>query len=189
VWQAVYFWVTEVKDVAFLNANPDVMTTLRWLSQDRKNPMYKVVLFITRKMRVMGKKEHFDYTTFKTQIVFMIAQFVFTLASVIPSLLMYYSLFLHVALLVFFLTVAVFNGAGYASVPLPSLPSLLSSFPSSLPSFFPMLLPLFPPSTLHSIIPSFLPSLLSSASILKDTTSKCLRCGILTISTRRPQCS
>ncbi len=105
--------MTEVRDVVFLDENPEFMTTLRWLSEDRKNPMYRIVLSITRKMKVMGKDEYFDFKSLKTQIIFMASQFALTTVSMIPSVLMYYSFFLNVSFLVFFLTVAVFNGAGY----------------------------------------------------------------------------
>lgn len=112
-WQLCYFLKTEYLDREILASDPDLQTSLRWLSMDSKNGMHKLVLRISRRLGILGAAEVFNSDSVKTKIIFMFSQLVFTVLTLIPVPLLYHSFSLHVAFLVAILSITIFNGAGY----------------------------------------------------------------------------
>lgn len=112
-WQICYFIKTEVLDKSKLDSNPDLSTSLRYMSKDSKNPLARQVLKYLRVVGLYGKNEYFDSNNFKTKAVFMASQLLLTIFCILPTPLFYYNQGIHFLYIVFIYTVAVFNGASF----------------------------------------------------------------------------
>jgi hypothetical protein len=113
VWQGLYIWKTEILDKDKFDKNPELLTSLRWLSKDTKNAFARAILKFLRKLKVFRADEDYDSTTMKTKGVFVMSQFMITLISLIPSLILYHFQTAHLLYIGFVFTVAVFNGASF----------------------------------------------------------------------------
>ncbi len=108
--QALYFIKTEIIDAPYLDANPAIQTSLRWLALDHDRPVHKVVLAAVRRMGYMSAAETFDPTTNKTKIIFMASQLVYTALTLLPVPLLYRFRSASVLLVVAVFSLVVFNG-------------------------------------------------------------------------------
>lgn len=113
LWQGAYFARTEIVDKEKLDADPEIQTSLRWMSAETKGGMAGAVLNLCRRIGVMAPGEVFDSSTVKTKVVFMTVQFLFTLATFLPAPLMYSSHSASVVFLVGIFTCALANGSNY----------------------------------------------------------------------------
>ena len=86
LWQALYFWKTEVLDAASLNADFTTQTSLRWLALDTQRPIHQMVLGLVRRLGVQARDEAFCPTTTKTKIIFMLSQFGYTALTLLPTM-------------------------------------------------------------------------------------------------------
>ena len=112
-WQLLYFAKTEILDRTKLDARPDLLTSLRWMSSDKKNFFAKFVLKICKKLGLLRADEHFDSYSTKTKIIFMAAQFFYSITTFLPTILLYNSQICHVAFLILIFCAAAFNGASF----------------------------------------------------------------------------
>lgn len=109
-WQLMYYVKIEILDRARLDADPSLQTSLRWLAKDQKNFLHRLVLKLTRATGVLAPEESFDHRSHKTKAIFVLTQFVYTLLTCLPALVIYDSFLWHVAYGLGMFTVAVFNG-------------------------------------------------------------------------------
>lgn len=112
-WQLMYYMKTEVFDKSRLDDNPCLITSLRWLSADKKNAMARAVLKLLRAMGVFGKEEDFDSTTVKTKLVFISSQLMYTIVTFLPVPLFFYWRRAHIMFILFIFATSVYYGAGY----------------------------------------------------------------------------
>lgn len=96
-----------------LDADPALLTSLRWLSTDSKNGMARGVLRACRALGVFGRTEEYDSKTAKTKIVFCAAQLAFTVVCFAPTALLYASHAAHLAYLIGVFVIAVYNGGSF----------------------------------------------------------------------------
>jgi len=89
VWQVGYLFITEYLIADVLAADKELTTSLRHLAKDKKNGMNLLVTSLLRKSGILTKGEEFDPETWKTKIVFIVAQMVFTLLTLIPCHFLY----------------------------------------------------------------------------------------------------
>lgn len=113
LWQGAYYWVTEIVDKDKLDADPEIQTSLRWLSADTKGGFGAVMLKLCRQVGLLRADEVFDSKTFKTKVIFMSLQFIFTLCTFLPAPLMYSSHTMSVLFLVGIFTCALANASNY----------------------------------------------------------------------------
>ncbi|RHZ20703.1 hypothetical protein DYB37_007912 [Aphanomyces astaci] len=113
IWQVLYFVKTEVVDRAALDARPDLLTSLRWLTTDRKNGFSLLVLGLCRYGGIMGPTEAYDPRTIKTKAIFVAAQLVYTVVTFAPTPVLFTSHFLHCMYIQLIFVAAVHNGASY----------------------------------------------------------------------------
>ncbi|KAA8492427.1 putative membrane protein [Porphyridium purpureum] len=98
VWQALYLFKTEVFSRRKLENDPEIMTSLRWLTRNKKSATYKVI-------NCFGEdKQLFAFVTF---------QCVYTALTLILPILLWHSILAHAAFLMFIFGVALLNGASY----------------------------------------------------------------------------
>jgi hypothetical protein len=111
LWQQLYFLKTEVVDKAILDSNPGLLTSLRYLSTDAKNPTSIAVQKLCRTVGIFSVDEKFDHTTFKTKAIFMFTQLVYTVIAMFPTPILYRYRYGQLAFIIFVFVVAVYNGA------------------------------------------------------------------------------
>lgn len=92
-----------------LDADPDIQTSLRWLTTTPKNPLHRVVLWLMRSVGVMRKDEIFDPSKTKTKMIFMGSQLVYTVVVSIPTPFLYNSKMASVAFAFFMFVFALWN--------------------------------------------------------------------------------
>lgn len=112
-WQVLYLLKTEVYDKAKFDADPSLLTSLRWMSKDTTNSTARMVLKIARKLGIFAPQEDYDSTTMKTKLVFVSAQMVLTMLWSLPSYFLYRYAAVHLAYIIFIFVLAIFNGASF----------------------------------------------------------------------------
>mmetsp|Transcript_29504 Transcript_29504/g.41525 ORF Transcript_29504/g.41525 Transcript_29504/m.41525 type:complete len:421 (+) Transcript_29504:60-1322(+) len=100
IWQVLYLLKTEVLDKRKLEKDKDIITSARWLSQIRPHPVWK--FFLSKGC----KPQH-------APLVLAGVQFVYTILTLIPILLIYKSFEFHVLYLSLVLLVCIWNGANF----------------------------------------------------------------------------
>lgn len=113
IWQTAYLIKTEVLDCDKFNANPQLTTSLRYISKDTKNAVAVGILKGLRVVGVFRKDEGYDSATIKTKLVFVGSQLVVTLISFLPTPLFYYSNMAHLLWIALIFTISIFNGASF----------------------------------------------------------------------------
>eukprot|EP00752_Nemacystus_decipiens_P006459 g5817.t1 len=113
LWQALYYVKTEVFDKPKLDADPEIQTSLRWLTTTPTNKMHQIVLFLMRKTGAFKKDETFDPKTVKTLIIFMGSQLVFTIIVSLPTPFLYDSKWASISLAFFVFLCALWNSSNF----------------------------------------------------------------------------
>lgn len=98
-WQAQYLLKTEVLDRHRFEADPEIMTSLRWLADVRPHPIYK-------RIRAAGVRA-------SPLVVIVVVQATYTLATLAVAAVAYSSRRVHTALLLGVLSVALWTGASH----------------------------------------------------------------------------
>eukprot|EP00968_Pinguiococcus_pyrenoidosus_P020334 scaffold2350_cov259-Pinguiococcus_pyrenoidosus.AAC.2 len=112
-WQVAYVVKTEILDAAFLDADPSISTSLRWISGDRKHPMHRMVGSLLRNVGVMGRHEEFNSKEMKTKLIFVLGQLVYTVITMVPTVFFLNWWTGNVSFLLLIVVIVVYNGGGY----------------------------------------------------------------------------
>ena len=113
MWQLGYLVITEVTMKSYIYDDPDMQTSLRWLTTDTRGGMYKLVTGCCVRIRVLQQGELLDATTMKTKLIFVVAQFLYTLIVLLPVVLLHRHYILHCIWLCYLFGVCVWNGGSY----------------------------------------------------------------------------
>eukprot|EP00906_Rhabdomonas_costata_P036245 RCo050887 len=113
LWQVLYIVKTDLMDRAKIERDPELATSVRWLSADTKHALNCAVLWTVRKLRLFGPTEVFDAETWKTKAVFWVTQLLFTLLTILPGWFAFHSQLFNGLLLWAVFLVSVWNGANY----------------------------------------------------------------------------
>lgn len=112
-WQVFYLFKTEVSDKVKLEADPALLTSLKWLSSNNKNKLSTSVLVLCRKLRLFGPDEPFSSTSMKTKMVFVTTQMLFTIFAMIPTYYLWRYPTAHLIYIALIFAISVFYGASY----------------------------------------------------------------------------
>jgi len=112
VWQMLQIFLTEVVFASKL-ADPEMETSIRWITRDDRNFMNKLSRKVCTAVGIIGKGEPWDSETWKTKIIFWMAQFVYTVATIIPGVIAYHNYYLNLAWIFFVGSVCIWNGASF----------------------------------------------------------------------------
>ena len=112
-WQFLYIIKTEVMDRKVMLANPNIQTSLRWLTRDAKNPMHVIVKRICRNVGVLQPTEDFDPESLKTKCVFWTGNLVFVVMTLLPIPILFQHHTVNTAYILFVISTAVYNGSNY----------------------------------------------------------------------------
>ena len=112
-WQTVYLLQTEWWHRHKLDADPELSTSLRYLTTAEKMAIHKKTLKLCRAVNIMGPKETFHPPTFKVKFIFVFLQAVMTVVTFLPVGLFYRYEWVHNFVVLAILTFSVYNGARY----------------------------------------------------------------------------
>jgi len=112
-WQLSYLLLTEWVFVSILSQDLNLMTSLRYLGKDKKNPMTRIVTKLARDLGLTERDQYLDPEAFLTKLVFCFSQLVYTLLTLLPMSAYYGNYELSCSWLLFVLTVGTWNGASY----------------------------------------------------------------------------
>jgi hypothetical protein len=105
--------MTEVVLHQRLAADPEIITSQRYLSRDKKNGMNKMVTKMCKKYGFLEESAQFDPESVLAKVVFVLSQVVYTILTILHPPLLFKSYYLSCVFLVFVFTTAVWNGASY----------------------------------------------------------------------------
>jgi len=112
-WQIGYSLIMEGVLASTLQADEDIVNSLRYLAKDKKNGFRNLIIAILESAGVKGKDEVFDPDTLKTKIVFVVSQLVYTVVTILPTPFLYRSYYLSLAYFLFVFGWGTWNGASY----------------------------------------------------------------------------
>eukprot|EP01117_Protostelium_nocturnum_P007627 TRINITY_DN2732_c0_g1_i2.p1 TRINITY_DN2732_c0_g1~~TRINITY_DN2732_c0_g1_i2.p1 ORF type:complete len:541 (-),score=130.38 TRINITY_DN2732_c0_g1_i2:10-1464(-) len=100
LWQFMYLFKTEIVDGRKLRSDKQIMTSARWMSEVRPHPIWKY-------FKKRGAKENHAIP------VLVGVQLLYTIATVIPTLIVFNSFTLHVIYLSLVSLICIWNGANF----------------------------------------------------------------------------
>lgn len=113
IWQVTYLLQTEVIDKDIIDQDPEISTSLRYMTAASKSGVNKAALRISRKLGIMSPTETFVPVTIKVKLIFVVYQFIYTLILFSVTSLVYSFQTLHLGVLLFVITTSIYNGARY----------------------------------------------------------------------------
>ena len=111
--KSLLFSISEVVLRQRLAADPEIITSQRYLSRDRKNGINKFVTKLCKKHGFLKENEVIDSESILAKNVFVLSQVIYTLLTIIHPPILFKSYYLSCLFLVFVFTMAVWNGASY----------------------------------------------------------------------------
>ena len=90
-----------------------MISTFRHLSVDKKNGMHILVTKVARSIGIFEKDEVFNSKTLKTKMIFVVAQVIFTLVTIIPTPFLYSSYTLSCIYICIIFGVCIWRGGSY----------------------------------------------------------------------------
>jgi len=112
VWQVLQLVLTEIIGRNEIKEK-GLMTSCRWIATHPRMPAHSLSLQATRLLGIMGKNESYDHTTWKTKIIFVIFQAVYTFITLLPCKILFESFWAHATYLTVLYIYCVWNGARY----------------------------------------------------------------------------
>merc|ERR1711915_391363 len=84
-WQIFYWLITEVALKSYLAEDPQLITSLRYLTKDKKNGFRNLCMFLLQKIGVNREDEDLDPDSLKTKATFGGIQLIYTIITIIPT--------------------------------------------------------------------------------------------------------
>jgi len=113
VWQTCYLLLTEKLLAHKFREDPELITALRYLAQDRKSSTNKAMHKFLRQKGVLAEGEFLDPDTWKCKAMFILIQLGYTIVTILHVPLLYYSYSLSCVYLALIFTWGTWNGASY----------------------------------------------------------------------------
>jgi len=112
-WQLLYLLYTEISLKSFIINNPSELNSLRWMVRAGKGPLHDLGLVCARTIGLIKTEESFDSENWRTKLVFIFMQLVYTILTILPTKYLYESYMVHGIFLLVMLASAVWYGANY----------------------------------------------------------------------------
>lgn len=112
-WQVAYMLKTDVADHKKFVADPDLQTSMRWFVRAKRGMLYNFATKVARQVRFLAADEVLQENTWKARIVFMVSQFVYTVVTAIPTILLFNNFYLHVGFVLLIIAWSIYNGANF----------------------------------------------------------------------------
>ena len=112
-WQLSYVVITELLFARRLAENYDMMTSTRWLTTPPYSGITAIAYSGCKACGVMKSAELFDSEAWKTKLIFMSVQLLYTAVTLLPVPLLWSSYHLHLAYLAVIYSICIWNGGSY----------------------------------------------------------------------------
>jgi len=112
-WQIGFLIMTEIVLKSRLDADQEIITSIRYLTRDKKYSLNKILKKFCQKHGFLGANEDFDSESGLAKSVFVISQVVYTIVTILHPPILFSSYYLSCVFLVCVFTIAVWNGASY----------------------------------------------------------------------------
>lgn len=112
-WQAAYVLKTEILDAHKLEADPELQTSLRYLANLGKGVLHDSTRSACVSLGVMQRNEKFNPSAWKSKLIFMAAQLLYTCVTLLPTKLMYDHWQAHAGFVIAIAIAAAWNGSGF----------------------------------------------------------------------------
>lgn len=113
VWQVGYIFVTGVLLSKKLKDDPDLITSVRYLTRDKKNPLKLLIVKILMQLNMMKKDDVLDPDDIKSKLIFAIVQLIYTAITILPAKLLYGSYTFSCLFIFLMFGWGTWNGASY----------------------------------------------------------------------------
>lgn len=108
-WQAVYLYI----QATVIDHDPDLVTSLRYLTQCPRNPMYIITMDVCTKLGVISPGEIYHPDQFKTKTIFITGQWIYTTLWLLPVPLLFHFQFLNTTFLLLLIAAGIWRGGSY----------------------------------------------------------------------------
>jgi len=113
VWQVGYIFVTGVLLSKKLKEDPDLITSVRYLTRDKKNPLKLLIVKILMQLNMMKKDDVLDPDDIKSKLIFAIVQLIYTALTILPAKFLYGSYTFSCFFIFLMFGWGTWNGASY----------------------------------------------------------------------------
>lgn len=108
-WQLLYLYIQHT----VIDKDPELVTSLRYLTQCPKNPMYIITMDVCIRLGVLQKDEKYSSDDTKTKIIFVVGQWVYMFLMLIPVPLYFYVRFCNTSFLFILILAGIWRGGSY----------------------------------------------------------------------------
>lgn len=109
VWQVFYLYIQQT----IIDKDPELMTSLRYLTQCPRNPMYIITMDVCIRLGVLKQGEKYTSEDTKTKIIYVVGQWVYMFLMLIPVPLYFYFRFLNTTFLFILILAGIWRGGSY----------------------------------------------------------------------------
>jgi len=109
VWQIFYLYI----QFTVIDKDPELVTSLRYLTQCPKNPLYIITMDICIKLGVLQKGEKYTSDDLKTKVIYVTGQWIYMLLMLIPVPLYFYVRFFNTSFLFILILAGIWRGGSY----------------------------------------------------------------------------
>jgi len=109
IWQVFYLYI----QYTVIDHDPELVTSLRYLTQCPRNPMYIITVDFWTRMGVLKKEEKYSSEDTKTKVLFVIGQWVYMILMLIPVPLYFYFRVFNTTLLFILILAGIWRGGSY----------------------------------------------------------------------------
>jgi len=86
LWQAFYLYI----QYTVIDHDQELVTSLRYLTQCPKNPMYIITMDVCVRLGVLTRGEKYSAEDTKTKVIYVVGQWIYTVLMVLPAPLYFY---------------------------------------------------------------------------------------------------
>jgi len=108
-WQAAYLYIQHT----VIDKDPELVTSLRYLTQCPRNPMYIITMDVCTRIGVITPGEIYHPDQVKTKVIFVVGQFIYALLWLIPTPILFHFRFLNTTLLLVLVVAGIWRGGSY----------------------------------------------------------------------------
>ena len=112
LWQISYLFITEVLLFSYLQ-DEEVVTSLRYLVTDKKNPSVKQIRKFLTKKGVIKKGEELDPRTMLSKCIFVFSQAIYSILTILHVRMIYAHYRVSCIYIILIFGIGVWNGASY----------------------------------------------------------------------------
>jgi len=112
-WQLTYWFITEGVLKSQLDADPTLITSLRYLANDKKNAFRNLNIKLLLWLGVAQPDEDLDADSVKIKVIFALIQFIYTLVTILPTYFLFDNYLLTCIYISLMYSCGTWNGASY----------------------------------------------------------------------------